>query len=269
MGEAILEKHHSETSVPPSSKTLCLQNHPKTPSKWTSYEREVPPPSPPKKKTVKPPPSCFKRKGSWSLPGNVSLSIPSGVRNKSGSFQSRLILKELYNQGASRIRISATGIPASATLFHYAVCNVDVVCVSETWAHPSLDIRLFAIRNWDRYECWNEQGWNNSLSLDRVRNGERRKGKEKKREGKRKQRNVTNFRVENCPDGGRSRRRARRRGWFSREKRARKERITIYLTDGVDDGVEIDWKLLFFFDRKVDEDDEYRGMRNLKEGSCK
>lgn len=108
-----------------------------------------------------------------------------------------------------------------------------------------------------------------SLSLNRVGNGERRKGKEKKREGKRKQRNVTNFRVENCPDGGRSRRRARRRGWFSREKRARKERITIYLTDGVDDGVEIDWKLLFFFDRKVDEDDEYRGMRNLKEGSCK
>lgn len=176
------------------------------------------------KKTVKPPPlpTCFKRKGSWSLPGNVSLSIPSGVRNKSGSFQSRLILKELYNQGASRIRISATGIPASATLFHYATVQRGRRLRVRNLGHPSLDIRLFAIRNWDRYECWNEQGWNNSLSLDRVRNGGRRKRKEKKREGKRKQRNVTNFRVENCPEGGRSRRRARRRGWFSREKRARK-----------------------------------------------
>ena len=278
MGEAILEKHHSETSVPPSSKTLCLQNHPKTPSKWTSYEREVPPPSPPKKKTVKPPPSCFKRKGSWSLPGNVSLSIPSGVRNKSGSFQSRLILKELYNQGASRIRISATGIPASATLFHYAVCNVDVVCVSETWAHPSLDIRLFAIRNWDRYECWNEQGWNNSLSLSFLivyeieREGKERKERKRKRKGEKENRETWRIfarLVENCPEGGRSRRRARRRGWFSREKRARKERITIYLTDGVDDGVEIDWKLLFFSIERWTKMNIGGWMRNLKEGSCK
>lgn len=69
---------------------------------------------------------------------------------------------------------------------------------------------------------------------------------------------MTNFRVENCPDGGRSRRRARRRGWFSREKRARKERIIIYLTDGMDDGVRGDrLEASFFFDRKVD---EYRGM---------
>lgn len=184
MGEAILEKHHSETSVPPSSKTLCLQNHPKTPSKWTSYEREVPPPSPPKKKTVKPPPSCFKRKGSWSLPGNVSLSIPSGVRNKSGSFQSRLILKELYNQGASRIRISATGIPASATLFHYAVCNVDVVCVSETWAHPSLDIRLLRFEIGIDTNAGTNKG-ETTLSLLIVYEMER-EGKEKKRKGKEK-----------------------------------------------------------------------------------
>ena len=215
MGEAILEKHHSETSVPPSSKTLCLQNHPKTPSKWTSYEREVPPPSPPKKKTVKPPPSCFKRKGSWSLPGNVSLSIPSGVRNKSGSFQSRLILKELYNQGASRIRISATGIPASATLFHYAVCNVDVVCVSETWAIPHwifgyCDSKLGSIRMLERTRV---KQLSFSLFLDRVRNRERRKGEErkekKKKGGKRKQRNVTNFRS--------SRGKLSRRGTFAQE----------------------------------------------------
>lgn len=184
MGKAILEKHHSETSVPPSSKTLCLQNHPKTPSKWTSYEREVPPPSPPKKKTVKPPPSCFKRKGSWSLPGNVSLSIPSGVRNKSGSFQSRLILKELYNQGASRIRISATGIPASATLFHYATVQRGRRLRVRNLGHPSLDIRLLRFEIGIDTNAGTNKG-ETTLSLLIVYEMER-EGKEKKRKGKEK-----------------------------------------------------------------------------------
>lgn len=74
--------------------------------------------------------------------------------------------------------------------------------------------------------------------------------------------------MENCPDGGRSRRRARRKGWFFREKRAKKKRITIYLTDGVDDGVRGDRLEASFF--SIERWMNTGGwMRNLKEGCCK
>lgn len=50
-------------------------------------------------------------------------------------------------------------------------------------------------------------------------------------------------------------------------KMCEEKRITIYLTDRVDDGVEIDWKLLFFSIERWMNTGGW--MRNLKEGSCK
>lgn len=84
------------------------------------------PPNLPEKKSP-PPPLVKFAKRHISRPLSIYLH-----RNKRGSFQSRLILKELYNRAASRIRISAAGMPASATLFH-------VVCTSsETWGEGAI-----------------------------------------------------------------------------------------------------------------------------------
>lgn len=131
---------------------------------------------------------------------------------------------------------------------------MDVVCVSETWPIPH---RVFGycdseIRNWDRYECWNEEGSNNSPSLSLlILHEEKEEGrKEKKRKVKEEteKRDMANFRlVENCP--GEERLRAGEGVVFPKNVR-RKARNYIWRM-GVDDGVRgdrLEAKLSFFFD---------------------
>lgn len=93
----ILEKHHFETSLPPSSKTLCLPRRKPHPNELLTKEK-FPFSFPPK--------NCQasqlllqKKSISWSLPSNVSRALYRSLAK-----QKRLVSKPLDSKGAVQPR---------------------------------------------------------------------------------------------------------------------------------------------------------------------